>query len=106
MDKSKRHHQNRKHDTPFYNVSDTFMVKGVKEAGNIVVKVINKKTSETVKEVLANDKEHAFKLAFDLEMEVIQQAKEAGDTSSINPKAMAAYGKHVAWLERQQATER
>lgn len=97
----RRHGQKRKHDLPFYNVNHTYIVKGFEEGTGIYVRLINKKTNTTVQEVKCDDKEQAFKKAFDLEMEIIGTLKREGDLDSVNPKAVAAFHKHEAWKDRE-----
>ena len=101
MDNRKRHGQKRKHDLPFYNVNHTYIVKGFEEGTQIFVRLINKKTNTTVQEVQCEDKEVAFKKAFDLEMEIIGTLDREGDLDSVNPKAIIAYQKHKAWKDRE-----
>lgn len=94
----------RKFDTPFYNVSSEFMVKGFNDNGNYSVQVINKKSGEVLEQRDCKDKENAFKVAFDMEMETISRLKNAGQEDTVNPKALIAFGKHQAWKDRQGAT--
>lgn len=96
-----RNSQKRKHDLPFYNVNHTYIVKGFEEGTQIFVRLINKKRNETIQEVKCDDKEQAFKKAFDLEMEIIETLKREGDIDSVNPKAVAAFHKHQAWKDRE-----
>lgn len=97
----------RKHETPFYNMCDCTIIRGKKsEEGKFSVAVIAKQGGITLKTEEATDKEDAFRKAFSLEMNVIEQHKASAVNCVINPNALRAYDKHQAWLDREQATNR